>query len=195
MGGDDKKISIVPYGIDNKWFNLTPRPKEKRILYIGQISLAKGIQYFCEAARIISSQGLNYDFRAVGSPKVDLNQSLFKGVSFPGTIPRNLIHREILLADIVVLPTLSDAFAISHIEAMACEVPVITTKNCGSIVIDSKTGFIVPSCNPIALANKIMTIVENRNLRKNMSLASKEIAMQYTWLEYEKNLFNVLKKI
>ena len=80
-----------------------------------------------------------------------------------------------------------------HLEAMACGLPVITTKQCGSVIEDKKEGFIIPLRNPLAMANAIINIVENRALRNKMSRAAKIKAKKYTWSQYSENLLKVLE--
>ena len=53
-----------------------------------------------------------------------------------------------LTADIFVLPSLVEGMAIAHLEAMAFGLPVITTPNCGSVISDSREGFIIPIRDP-----------------------------------------------
>jgi len=55
-------------------------------------------------------------------------------VEFRGRVTRDRATREYLVADAFVLPTLSDGFAITQLEAMAHGLPVIVTPNCGAVV-------------------------------------------------------------
>ena len=66
--------------------------------------------------------------------------------------------------------------ALAHLEAMAFGLPVITTPNCGSVISNSKEGFIIPIRDSEILASKIEEIVEDRDLRKQMSIRSKKKA-------------------
>ena len=54
-----------------------------------------------------------------------------------------------------VLPTLSDGFAITQLEAMAHGLPVVATPNCGRVVTDGEDGLIVPPADADALASAI----------------------------------------
>ena len=91
-----------------------------------------------------------------------------------------------------MLPTLVEGMALVHLEAMACGLPVITTPNCGSIVSNSKEGFIIPIRKVQKLASKIEEIVEDRDLRKKMSIRCKKKAMRYTWENYSEKLLKAL---
>ena len=128
----------------------------------------------------------------VGKEFVDTTIDLFKGPKYLGHIPRNEIIKEYLSADVFVLPTIADGFGLVHLEAMACGVPAVTTENCGSVVDHNIDGLIIPIRDPIAIADAILKIVENRDLRDKMSRAAKIKASKYTWSQYKKRLFEVL---
>lgn len=192
MGADSKKLSLVPYGIKKDFFDFHPKVQKGKILFVGEIGLRKGAHYFAEASRILSAKGKKYKFVAAGLSTINLNHYLFEGVTFLGQIPRNEIIYQYLTADIFVLPTLVEGMALAHLEAMACGVPVITTPNCGSVISNSKEGYIVPIRDPYTLALRIEEIIEDRELRKLMSIRSKQKAKQYTWENYKKNLISAL---
>jgi glycosyltransferase involved in cell wall biosynthesis len=67
------------------------------------------------------------------------------------------------------LPTISDGFAITQLEAMAHGLPVITTPNCGQVVTDGVDGFIVPVRDSQALADAIARLDGDRPLLRTMS--------------------------
>jgi glycosyltransferase involved in cell wall biosynthesis len=70
---------------------------------------------------------------------------------------------------VFVLPTVSDGFAITQVEAMAQALPVITTPNCGEVVTPGIDGLIVPPFDGEALAAAISKLDQDRPLLKEMS--------------------------
>jgi glycosyltransferase involved in cell wall biosynthesis len=60
-----------------------------------------------------------------------------------------------------VLPTISDGFALTQLEAMSHGLPVITTPNCGEVVRDGIDGFVIPPADATALANALRTLLED----------------------------------
>ena len=91
-------------------------------------------------------------------------------------MPRSRILDEFRRADVFVLPTLCDSFALVHLEAMACGVPVITTPNCGSVVRAGVDGFIVPIRDAAAIADKVELLLTDRALRARMGRSARERA-------------------
>jgi glycosyltransferase involved in cell wall biosynthesis len=77
-----------------------------------------------------------------------------------------------------VLPSDNEALGLSIVEAMACGLPVVATNVGGipEVVVDGKTGFLVPPRDPIALASKLATLVESEELRLRMGALAAEKA-------------------
>jgi glycosyltransferase involved in cell wall biosynthesis len=191
LGADPEKIRVVPYGIDKKWLAITSTPEPGRVLFVGSVGLRKGNHYLAAAARLLREEAL--EFRVVGPASSELIASpAFQGPRYVGQVPRSQIVEEYRRADVLVLPTICDSFALVHLEALACGVPVITTPNCGSVVRDGLDGFIVPVRNPVALAEAISLVVKNRALRTRMSVNAKQRASEYTLPRYQDRLINAL---
>lgn len=193
-GGDVNKITVLPFGLNSDWLGTVPNPVPGRVLSVGSVGLRKGHHYLAKATRILKDRKVPSEVRVVGS----LNRQIlahpeFHGPNYIGKIPRSEIKSEFLKADIFVLPTLSDSFAIAHLEAMACGLPVITTPNCGSLVRDGKDGFIVPIRDPRTLADRIQLLLQDRSLRKQMSSNARARASDYTWETYGERLIDSLK--
>ena len=72
-------------------------------------------------------------------------------------------------ADVFVLPTISDGFAITQLEAMSHGLPVIATANCGEVVSDGVDGLIIPPGDGNALADAIAKLNKDRNLLEELS--------------------------
>jgi glycosyltransferase involved in cell wall biosynthesis len=78
--------------------------------------------------------------------------------------------------DLVVMPSLRESFGIVALEAMAMKVPVIASRIGGlaEIVVNEKTGFLVPPGDADALAEAIRTLTENPEMRRNMGEAGRQ---------------------
>jgi glycosyltransferase involved in cell wall biosynthesis len=124
-----------------------------------------------------------------------LRHPAFAGPAYVGQVPRSRIADEFREADVFVLPTLCDSFALVHLEAMACGVPVITTPNCGSVVRDGVDGFIVPIRDPEAIADKVELLLADRALRQRMSQSARARAGEFTWARYGERLLGALNRL
>jgi glycosyltransferase involved in cell wall biosynthesis len=194
LGCDDRKVSVVPYGLDADSLTLgKPDPIPGRVLFVGSVGLRKGSHYFAAACRELEGRGL--DFRAVGPfDSSVIGHPIFTGPTYLGQVPRPDVKEEFRRADVFALPTLSEGSPLAHLEALACGVPVITTPNCGSVVRDGIEGFIVPIRDPRALADRIEEVVSNRALRDRMSATARKRASQFTIGLYEKRLLSAIRE-
>lgn len=185
LAGEQVKVEVIPYGIEESWLDRASEPERGRVLFVGSVGLRKGNHYLAEAQRLLRARGRNYDFRVVGPHDGSLvKHPRFRGPLYLGQVPRTEIGREFARADVFVLPTLAESFALVHLEALAHGVPVVTTPNCGSVVEEGKQGFIVPIRDPFALADAIERIVEDRALRDRLSAGARIRAAQFTWSAY-----------
>jgi glycosyltransferase involved in cell wall biosynthesis len=188
LGCDPAKISLVPYGLSEHWFDLKPDLQPGRILFVGQVGLRKGNHYLAEACRLLKARGVVFECRVVGPLQVDVQQPLFAGPFYLGQVPSSQVHEEFRRADIFVLPTLADSFGLVHLEAMACGVPVVTTPHCGSVVRDGVEGFLVPIRNSGFLADRLEQLLIDRSLRDRLGAAARLRARDYTWERYGERL-------
>ena len=137
------------------------------VLWLGQVILRKGIPYLFEAARVLK----NTRFTVAGHIGVSPSaiRSAPPNLTVMGRVHRKKALRLYAEADVFVLPTLSDGFALTQLEAMARGLPVIATPNCGDVVTHGVDGVIIPPDSSEALASAITKIDQDRPLLLEMS--------------------------
>jgi glycosyltransferase involved in cell wall biosynthesis len=116
-------------------------------------------------------------------------------VTILGHVNRESAKRLYSTADVFVLPTLSDGFAITQLEAMAHGLPVIATNRCGEVVTDSQDGFIVPVRDAVALAGAISRIDDDRGLLSAMSERALRTAQRFTVQRYVRELESAVRAV
>ncbi|HEX4415223.1 MAG TPA: glycosyltransferase family 4 protein [Lacipirellulaceae bacterium] len=190
------RIMVVPYGVDDVFFQLRNTPIKGCVLFAGTCCLGKGIHYLAFAAEQLAARGLHYDFRIAGNVSERIRaQPAAKYLSFLGRIPRSQFWREYESADLVVVPSLSEGFSTVGLEALAAGVPVVATDVAGTVVRHGVDGLLVPERDSNALAEAISKIVEDRPLRERMSIASREGAKEFTWHKYGERLLAALNEM
>lgn len=126
-----------------------------RVLFLGQVSLRKGLGPLLEAVRLLRDRPVEFHF--VGPLQVSPPESLTgdKRIVWHGPVPRSLVHAHYRDADIFVLPTLSDGFGLTQLEARAWRLPLVVTHRCGPVVEDGVTGIVVEPGDASAIAAAI----------------------------------------
>jgi glycosyltransferase involved in cell wall biosynthesis len=193
LGCEPSRLRLVPYGIPEHWFELPVCPEPGRVLSVGRVSLGKGHHYLAEACRLLSQRRVAHHCRIAGAWQVDVTAPLFSGPTYLGPVPRSRMAAEVQRADVVVLPTLTDSFALAHLEAMACGVPVVTTHHCGALVRDGVEGFVVPVRDAAALAERLQQLIEDRALRQRLGAAARRRALEHGWSRYGERLLSALE--
>jgi glycosyltransferase involved in cell wall biosynthesis len=93
-------------------------------------------------------------------------------MTFHGPVSRDRTEEFYRASDLFVLPTLSDGFALTQLEAMAYCLPVIATPNCGEVVTDGVDGLIVPTSDSSALAEVFQLLLQDPEKLQAMSEAT-----------------------
>ena len=182
QGVPREKIIIVALAYEPE--SIYVRPKDVstgplKVLWLGQVNLRKGIQYLIGAAKLLKDA--NVQFTIAGGLFIS-QQALATAppnMNFIGQVTRDRLHEVYRSADVFVLPTLSDGFAITQVEAMGFGLPVITTPNCGEVVTEGVDGLIVPAANAEALAAAIARLAADRSLLAAMSHGALEKATRF----------------
>jgi glycosyltransferase involved in cell wall biosynthesis len=176
------KIIVVPLAMDLDEDRVSePIVAQGRlqVLWLGNVILRKGIQYLVEAARLLVDQPI--DFQLAGPLGISERavRTFPPSIKTLGRLTRDEVAHVYRRAHVFVLPTISDGFAITQLEAMAHGLPVITTPNCGQVVTDGLDGFIVPARDSQALADAIVRLNDDRVLLRAMSAEATKTILQY----------------
>ena len=176
----------------------------KRVISIGRYAYDKGNDLLLQAWSVIEKKYPDWilDIYGNGDKEPYQKQMVELGIDphrchLYGPIPD--VKNEYLSSSVFILPSRFEGFGLVIIEAMACGVPVVAfdcENGPRSIIDDGETGFLIPPFDINALSEKVMHLISDVNLRKQIGANAQEAASQYDidrigqqW----KNLFEELK--
>ena len=162
-----------------------------RVLFLSQVILRKGIQYLMEAARKLEKENIHFDVVGPIGISKEAVASAPGNTIFHGPAVRDEAGAWYRKADLFVLPTLSDGFAITQLEAMSHGLPVITTPCCGEVVSDGVDGFIVPPRDAEVLAKTFGRYLAEPGLLTSQRQAALVKAQQFTLERLAANLLRM----
>lgn len=194
QGVPKEKIIVVPLAIDLAHDKL-PLPIDPqgnlKVLWLGNVVLGKGIQYLVEATRVLNNPKIEILLAGPMGISPEIVQSFPANIRILGRVTRDKLSEIYQQAHVFVLPTISDGFAVTQLEAMAHGLPVVTTPNCGQVVTDGMNGLIVPARDSQALADALARLDADRLLLKEMSVNALETVKRYD-LPSNARLINIL---
>ena len=184
----DNLIKVIPIGgIDLAQYCCRKRDMHPTIEVgsIGRLREPKGYTYLIEAAKMVVRENDNVSFSIVGDgPEFSNLQNLIRKFDLSEKVKllgfRSDICSILSKWDIYTQSSLWEGLCITVVEAMASGLPIVAT-NVGGIpesVVDGYNGFLVPPGDPEMLANKILELAENPDLRIRMGRKSRKIAVE-----------------
>lgn len=182
-----KTVLISGSGVNLNNYVVTPEPEGQVVVSMASRLLKdKGVFEFVEAAKILHQRSLNAKFWLIGDLDLDNpasvtaeqirmweEEDLLKIIGFS-----NEINKIFFLSNIVVLPSYREGSPKVLAEAAACARAVVTTDvpGCRDVIINGKTGLLVPVRDSLSLANAIEILVNNPDLRGHMGAAGRKLA-------------------
>ncbi|OHD65104.1 MAG: hypothetical protein A2176_02490 [Spirochaetes bacterium RBG_13_51_14] len=207
FGVNQKKICVIYNGMDaNLFYPLKGVKKRKNnIIFVGNVEdRKKGIIYLLKAMTL-TRNAVNLTIVDGGAPNRStvphlIDRLKLNGrVTFTGKIPIDRLIRLYAQSEIAVLPSLYEGFGFPAAEAMACELPVITS-TAGALpeVVGEhmKTGYLVPPRDAAAIAEGIDFLLEKPGLRRQMGKAARKRVLEiFTWENAAKELVKMYEEV
>ncbi len=207
-----KYCSVIYHGCDTQRFRPEIRSVMRRsaratlglrddqiaVLLIGNDWKNKGVGCLIEAVALSSQT--NFCILAVGKDDPAPYRTMIGRANLNDRVqflpPRPDVEFYYAAADIYAGPSLEDAFSLPPLEAMACGLPVITSRNAGvsEIISHAKDGFILEDASDAnELAKLLQLIAGDSELRDRIGKAAVVTASQYTWDRNASQLISVLE--
>jgi glycosyltransferase involved in cell wall biosynthesis len=191
-----KKSNLIHFASSffyKKKFKNINSKKEIVFCFVGLINERKGINYLL---KIWSENPIYKKHKLYLCGRVFKKQyDLIKAKKIRNLILTGFVDpiKYLLKADVFVFPTMMEGSAKAVYEAMSCSLPVITTKEAGSIVDHNKNGILIKSKN-LGQLNKAMSLfIENKRLIKKFGKDAYIKSKKYTWSIYSKKVVKILK--
>lgn len=194
----EEKMKYIPNAVDTDLFKPANR-KLNYCLFVGNLTWRKGVHILLYALK-----KLNDEVKCVivgeGPEKQNLiklaEKLKLKNTIFTGAIPLEKLVEIYSKAGFFILPSISEAFGLAALEAMASGCPCITSSNTGisKIVREEYNGYIFKQGDIDELAWKIWRLWINMKDRERMSINARKTAEKYSWRETAKKIIEIYRK-
>ena len=174
---------------------------EKIVLFLGRITFQKGPDYFIEAAKKVIERLPNVRFVMAGSgdmfPRMVERVAqlrLGKYFHFTGFLNRKDVERMYATSDLYVMPSVSEPFGISPLEAMLYNVPVIVSRQSGVAEI-LEHAVTVDFWDTDRLASSIITILSKPELTQKLIEADNKKMTEIKWEQAAEKITTVYSEL
>ncbi len=190
-GIPESKLILVHHGVEAGYESL-PRKRVPdgtfRVLFAGQITQRKGVVYLLEAVKRIGRPDVDLVLlgdlapRAVGLKKYE---GCFRRAEYA---PHGRLKSFFDQADVLVLPSIYDAYGLVAVEAMAAGLPVIVSENTAAgsdVVRDGVDGFVVPIRDAEAIRDRLLRLKNDPDLARRMGESARARVREFGWSAYK----------
>ena len=194
LGVPEKKITIIPNGVDLKLFDsIQVKKVPNQVIYVGRLVDFKHVDWLIQAFPYILKKVPGATLKIVGGgPERETLEKLVKKlrlkarVTFTGLTPTyEAVTRHYKESEVFVLPSTVEGEAIVLKEAMAAGLPLIAMNIPGSGVLslmrDGENGFLLEPGWPEIIAEKIVQLLQDKKLRARMGMAGRKFAEKFDW--------------
>ena len=203
-----KDVEVISNGINLEMYENIWEKDENRventIIFVGRLHPVKGVHYLIKAMDKVRGTIPNARLIIVGDGEERLrleNQveelNLNGYVTFMGQLRRDMIPTTLRMAQIFILPSLSEGFPVVLLEAMASGLPIITTNVGGipEIIEDEMNGYLVCPKDHDQLADRIITLLQNDSLRQSISYNNLKKARSFSWNNVSEKVEKAYKRV
>jgi glycosyltransferase involved in cell wall biosynthesis len=198
----NEKLFKNNFGSTSYFKPTKPKHTKFTILYVGSLSLRKGLPYLFEALQLLKMDLALYDVWFVGTVQTEIQEMLPRYTKsnwkFFGQVNHYQLPDIISPCSVAVHPSLEEGLSMVIPQLMSCGVPVIATTNTGGadIIKDGSNGFIIPVRNAEAIAEKIVMLYQDGQKLTELQEQAIQFGQQFgTWNNYGDRYADFLQTI
>ena len=204
-GVNGEKVSVIPLayqGIEDRGQISEVRGERQypdrfdeqrplRVLFLGQINLRKGVAHLFNAIRSFKDEPIEFWF--VGPMQVFIPSELQNNprVRWFDVVSRGEVDSFYRKADLLILPTLSDGFGLTQLEAQAWSLPIVASRFCGEVVRDGQNGLLLENLTGETIREVLRQCVANPELLAQLAAGSGNFEV-HSLDEVSERLFELL---
>ncbi|HET7280833.1 MAG TPA: glycosyltransferase family 1 protein [Sphingomicrobium sp.] len=191
----NRDIAIWARGIDREQFNPERRDMawrrslgigddEMTIAFLGRVVMEKGLDVFADAVHAFGTYGLKYRVLVIGEgPARPWFEEQLRDAIFLGQVTGSDLARALASSDLLLNPSITEAFGNVTLEAMACALPVLAAESTGAtnLVQNGVTGMLVDGTDPDEFAEALSRYARDPNLRQRHGEAGLAFAQTMDW--------------
>jgi glycosyltransferase involved in cell wall biosynthesis len=194
-----EKIIQNPYGVSLKQFQ--PGPKHDdifRLIYVGQMSLRKGVHYLLEA--FVGLQLERAELVLIGGMSEEIKPYMPEShpqIRYLGIKPQSELVHYYQQASVFVICSIEEGMAMVQAQAMACGLPLICTTNTGGddLIRQGREGFVIPIRDVNAIKERVEWMYLHQDEARQMGASARErVAAGFTWDDYGDRYYEFLKQ-
>ena len=198
-GIPDQKVTVIPYGVDCRFFQVVSRRSERpfRFIFLGLVTARKGAPLLIEAWRKLSATDAELWLAGSASVKARASIPELPGLFVKGSVPRENVPSLLQQCDVLVFPSFFEGFGLVILEAMACGLPVITTTATGGpdIISNGQDGWITEAGSLEQLVSVMQFCLDNRKSVSDMGAKARETAERFSWKVYGDRWAELLEQV
>lgn len=192
--------AVIP--LDQELINLPRRTgREKVITFLGRITMQKGPEYFVEAAAKVLQKDKNVRFVMAGSGdmmddmiKLAAKRKIADKFHFTGFLKGKEVYEMLRDSDVYVMPSVSEPFGISPLEAMEMGVPTIISKQSGCAeILDNVIK--VDYWDIDAMADAMHSIISYPAMFNTLKDKGIDEIHEITWEKAGKKVIDIYEKV
>ncbi len=173
------------------------------ILYVGTLEPRKNLPVLLKACSLLKKQNWQIPLVIAGKKgwlydkifKTVRELTLTQNIIFTGYIPDMYLPSLYSAATLFVYPSLYEGFGFPPLEAMACGCPVITSDRSSLPEIVGNAGITIPPDNPQILADEILRIWEDEDIRTELKNKGINRSKEFTWSACAKQTYEIYQQV
>ncbi len=198
----EHRVSVIPLGVNQTTFNsLSPEKARAAVaasfgirssyfLMVGTLSPRKNLSALLKAfAYLRDSENLQHTLQIVGDigwkmeglERTVNDLGLGEAVRFLGYVADEDLRCLYICAEALIVPSLGEGFGLPVVEAMACGCPVIAARAGSLPEVVGQAGLLCDPTNPSSIADQMLTLVQDPELRGLLRTAGLARADMFSW--------------
>ncbi len=195
---DPNKITVIRNAVDTEFWSKAPsrvlhayNEFEPKIGAVGRLTSAKGFQFLIRAAPSILKEIPTAKISIVGKDfgylrelqRLAEEMRVSRSVSFLGELSDEALKQFYFGCDVIVVPSLHEAFGIVALEAMACGIPLVASDAGGlpEVIKDGTNGLLFKTGDSNGLAEAVISILKHPSTAEMMARNNEKDAVKYSW--------------